>query len=290
MDISYHLFFTVYLATIVAGMFVALLLTVGWKDMLLSRTLASAKYNILYLLILAGLPILIQALDILELRRMADAQGSGMGYTNWIFQLSGEAIRVVQERLNYIGLQDFFIIVYVWVFTFITYLCPVLLLVRDDRAVLRRYAIAMLLNYAVLLPFYLYFPVGVSGSYAGSGMQPFAYLATNWGRMVTSIDPLNNNFPSGHVSLMIATYLVFYLAGRDYRRYYYFLGASSLAVIFAVLYLGIHWPPDVFAGFGLGVAVAVISGSPKIQLTIDRYIRTATNWITGNRSQSASPR
>jgi membrane-associated phospholipid phosphatase len=283
MAISYPVFFAIYLVTIVIGMIVALLITVGWKDMWLKKTLASAKYNIVYLMILAGFPLLIQALDILEIRRLADSPNEVV-YTNWIFQLSGEAIKIVQERLNYILLQDFFIVIYVWVFTFITYFCPMLLLVRDDRATLRRYSVAMLLNYSVLLPFYIFFPVAVSGSTAGTGMQPSLYLSTNWGKMVTSVDPLNNNFPSGHVSLMVATFLVFYLAGTAYRRYYFFLGASTLAIVFAVLYLGIHWPPDVFAGFAVGVAAAVVSGSPKVQMTIDRYVRTFTNWILRGKS------
>ena len=287
MALSYPLFFAAYLVTIIIGMIVALLVTVGWKDMWLRKTLASAKYNVVYLVILGGLPLLIQALDILETRKPVDP--SSVVYTNWIFQLSGEAIRIVQERLNYLAVQDFFIVVYVWVFTFITYFCPVLLLVRDDRVTLRRYAVAMLLNYIVLLPFYVFFPVAVSGSTPESGMQPTLYVSTNWGKMVTSVDPLNNNFPSGHVSLMVATFLVFYLAGPLYKRFYAFLAASTFAIAFAVLYLGIHWPPDVFAGFVIGVATAVISGSPKVQLTIDRYVRTVSSWILRESEDSTAP-
>ncbi len=288
MAISYPLFFAVYLVTIIIGMIAALLITVGWKDMWWRRTVASAKYNIVYLIILAGLPSLIQLFDILEIKGLVNP-GSEVYYTNWIFQLSGEAIRVIQDRLNYALIQDFFIVAYVWVFTFITYFCPVLLLVRDDRATIRRYAVAMLLNYLILIPFYAFFPVAVSGSTPESGMRPLLYVSTNWGRLVTSVDPLNNNFPSGHVSLMVATFLVFYIAGAAYKRFYYFLAVSTVSITFSVLYLGIHWPPDVFAGFVIGVATFVASGSPKIQLTIDRYVRTISKWITRGHAEPVIP-
>jgi membrane-associated phospholipid phosphatase len=288
MAISYPLFFALYLVTIIVGMIAALLITVGWKDMWWRKTVISAKYNVVYIIILAGLPSLIQLIDVLEVEGLVSPM-SEVSYTNWIFQLSGEAIRVIQDRLNYALIQDFFIVAYVWVFTFITYFCPVLLLVKDDRATIRRYSVAMLLNYAVLLPFYILFPVGVSGATPESGMRPVLYVSTNWGRLVTSVDPLNNNFPSGHVSLMVATFLVFYLAGAEYKKYYYFLAASTLAIAFSVLYLGIHWPPDVFAGFIIGVVTAVASGSPKIQLTIDRYVRTITRLISRGREEPVVP-
>jgi len=288
MVLSYALFFTVYALTIVVGTIVGLLLMVGWKNLWLKKILASLKYNIVYLILLAGFPSFILLVDAIVSRSLVDPSNE-IGYTNWIFQLSGEAIKIIQERLNYALFQDFFIVVYVWAFTFIIYFCPILLLAKDDRATLRRYAVAMILNYLVLIPFYTFFPVAVSGSTPESGMRPILYVSTHWGRLVTSVDPLNHDFPSGHVSLMVASFLVFYLAGAEYKKFYLFLASSTFAIAFAVLYLGIHWPPDVFAGFIVGVATAVASGSPRIQLTIDRYVRIVTRWFFRDRPESVSP-
>ncbi len=275
MVLSSALFFIIYASTLVIATVVALLLLVGWRNMWVKKTLASLKYNVIYVILLVAFPTLI-----LESRSLVNPS-SEILYTNWIFQLSGEAIRIMQERLNYGVLHDVFIVVYVWVFTFIVYFSPVLLLVKDDRVTMRRYAIAMMLNYLILIPFYSLFPVAVSGSTPEATMRPILYDSTNWGRLVTSVDPLNNDFPSGHVSLMIATFLVFYFAGAQYRRYYHFLVAATVAISFAVLYLGIHWPPDVFAGFVVGVSTAAVSGSPRVQLTIDRYVRLISDKILG---------
>src|SRR4030042_1037142 len=179
MVLSYPLFFTIYAATIGVGTVASLLLIVGWKDIWIRKALASVKYNIVYVVILIALPLLI-----LQSRLTVNA-GNEIYYTNWIFQLSGEAIRIMQDRLNYSILQDLFIVVYVWVFTFVIYFSPILLLVKDDRATLRRYAIAMMLKYLVLVPFYAFFPVAVSGSTPEAGMRPVLYVSLNWGTMVT---------------------------------------------------------------------------------------------------------
>ncbi len=284
MVLSYPLFFAAYATTIVVGIVASLLLIVGWKNMWIKKIIDSLRYNFLYLAILIALPLFILQ------SKLAVNPASKVFYTNWIFQLSGEAISIIQDRLNYAVFQQFFIIVYVWVFTFIIYFSPILLLAKDDRATMRRYAVAMIMNYLILIPFYVFFPVAVSGSTPEASMRPILYVSPNWGKMVTSVDPLDNDFPSGHVSLVLATFLVFYLSGIEYRRFYYFLAAATIAISFAVLYLGIHWPPDVFAGFAIGVATAVASGSPKIQLTIDRYVRMVSEKLLPARHEPSRGR
>jgi len=277
MVLSYPAFFAIYSATMVAGIFVALLLLVGWKDMYWRKALAAVKYNAVYVILLAAFPLSIQGQDILERHFAGDDESTReINYTNWIFSLSGGAIRILQDRLDYSFVVDVFAVVYAWLFTFLLYFVPILLLVKDDRVNLRKYAIAMMFNYIILIPFYLLFPVSVSGSHPESGITPLLYVDTYWGKMVTSVDPLNNDFPSGHVSLAVTSMLVFAWEGREYRRFYYFLIGVNIAVVFSVLYLGIHWPADVFAGFLVAVAATVISRSEKVQMTVDRYVRAMT--------------
>jgi len=268
------MFFTLYSISMVAGIFVGLLITVGWKDMYWRKALLSAKYNAVYLVMLTVFPLFIQGQDLLE-RRFAGPDDSTreVVYTNWLFSLSGGAIRVIQDRLDYRLMTDFFILVYAWLFTYLLYFAPILLLTKDDRANLRKYAIAMAFNYVILIPFYLLFPVSVSGSHPESGITPLLYVDTYWGKMVTSVDPLNNGFPSGHVSLAVTTLLVFATKRQEYRRFYYFLICAIVCIAFSVLYLGIHWPADVFAGCLVAVAATVASRSEKIQMTVDRYVR-----------------
>lgn len=289
MVLSYPAFFTLYSVSMAVAVFAGVLILVGWKDMSLRRTLLSVRYNAVYIILIAAFPLIVQGQDVLE-RYMSGSEDPSreIVYTNWIFSLAGGAIKILQDRLDYAVVTDFFIIAYAWVFAFITYFAPVLLLSRDDRVNLRTYAIAMMLNYIVLTPFYLLFPVSVSGSHAASEMTPILYVDTHFGKMVTSIDPLNNDFPSGHVSLSVTTFLVFAYAGTWYKKFTYFLAGACVAIVFAVLYLGVHWPADVFAGFLLAVGATVAARSDRIQMSIDRYVRKISLMLFGEEKEPGS--
>jgi hypothetical protein len=106
--------------------------------------------------------------------------------------------------------------------------------------------------------------------------------------MVTSVDPLNNDFPSGHVSLSVTPFLIFAYGGTQYRKMAYFLGATTVAIVFSVLYLGVHWPADVFAGFILGVAAVVAARSERVQMTIDRYVRIVSQKLLREKPEAST--
>lgn len=274
MVLSYPVFFTIYAATMAAAVFIGILLLVGWKDMDIRKTLRSVKYNAVYIIIIAAFPMFVQLQDIVEHTVAGPGQTTNeIIYTNWMLNLAGGTIRFLQDRLDYRILTDIFIVAYAWLFALLAYLPPVLLLARDDRATMRQYAIAIMLNYIVLTPFYFLFPVSVTGSHPEAGLTPQLYVSTHWGKMVTSVDPLNNDFPSGHVSLSVTTLLVFAYAGAQYRRFSVFLAGATAAIVFSVLCLGVHWPADVLAGFLLAVGATVGARAEKVQMTIDRYVR-----------------
>ena len=285
--VSYTAFIALYIASAVAGVAAALAVIVGWRNLSLSRFVASIRFNLLYILIIGGAPLLL----LIEHGLSSPAQDSKeVVYTNWLFSVGGNAIRVLQDRLDYQVVADFSILVYVWAYTFILYFTPILILMLDDRATFRRYSLAMLFNYVVLLPFYLFFPVTVTGFYPESGMTPVLYIDTNWGRMVASVDPLNNDFPSAHVSLVVTALLVLISAGVDYRRYYYFVACGAIGITFSVLYLGVHWLADVFAGFVLAIGAYVFSGNYRVQMTLDRYIRRLSAKLRITPTKEEAPR
>ena len=290
MVLSYPEFFVIYASSLVLATVIGLLVLVGWKDIWLRKILQSARYNAVYLAILAALPLLIELHGFLE----GGPSGSGetaneVRYTSWVFDLGGDIVKIVQSWLNYGIVTDFFIIIYAWLFYFLIYFAPVLLLARDDRLTLRKYAIAFIITYCILTPFYTLFPVSVSSSYTETGVVPILYVNTYWGRMVTSVDPLNNDFPSGHVSLSVTAFLIFATAGTTYRRFSYFLGAATVATVVAVLCLGIHWPADVLAGFLVGIFAAMAARNERIQMTMDRWVRAVSDRIFKPEEEGSRP-
>jgi membrane-associated phospholipid phosphatase len=286
MPLSYPLFIAAYALSMVVGIFVGLLFFIGWKDLWWRKALASARFNIAYVLLLVALPLTTLVENAI---RDPEEATNEVVYTNWIFSISGNAIRTLQDRLDYQIVVDVSVVVYVWLFTFILYFTPILLLCLDDRLTIRRYSVAMLFNYLVLVPFYILFPVTVTGFYAESGLTPLLYINTNWGRVVTSVDPLNNDFPSGHVSIVLTTLLVLMSAGWDRRGYVYFLAASVIGVVFVVLYLGVHWLADVFGGLVLAVGATMLASNEKVQMTVDRYVRKLSERLVGDDGESESP-
>jgi len=291
MVLSYPEFFVIYASSLVLATVIGLLVLVGWKDLWLRKILQSARYNAVYLAILAALPLLI------ELHGFLEGGPSGPGetanevrYTSWVFDLGGDIVKIVQSWLNYGIVTDFFIIIYAWLFYFLIYFAPVLLLARDDRLTLRKYAIAFIITYCILTLFYTLFPVSVSSSYTETGVVPILYVNTYWGRMVTNIDPLNNDFPSGHVSLSVTAFLIFATAGTTYRRFSYFLGAAMVATVVAVLCLGIHWPADVLAGFLVGIFAVVAARNERIQRALDRWVRAISDRIFKPGEEESRPK
>lgn len=288
MDISYTAFLVGFFLSLAAAVVFGVLVVVKWKNLFVMKALMSFRYNALYVVLIILFPIVVKIIEYLQ-GRISDptSRFDEVIYTNWMLNISGGAIRVLQDRLNSRILTDIFIIVYVWLFAYITAFPPVLLFAKDDRLQMRRYAIAMLFNGMILTPFYALFPVSVTGSHPESGMTPLLYISVDWGRMVLSVDPLDNDFPSGHVSIAVTAFLVFMLAGPQYRKVAYFFGGATIAIVFSVLYLGIHWPPDVLAGFFVGVAATVLSGVERIQMGIDRYVRLASSRLFGIEDEEA---
>lgn len=286
MVLSYPEFSAIYAASLAVATVVGLLLLVGWKDMWLEKTLRAARYNFVYIVMLAAFPLFIEAFGALGGSVSGtEEMAKQIRYTSWIFELSGGVIRIIQSWLNYGVVTDFFIIIYAWLFYFLLYFAPILLLVKDDRITFRKYAIGLMITYSILIPFYILFPVSVSSSYPDSGIAPLLYTNTYWGRMITSLDPLNNDFPSGHVSISVTAFLIFATAGVTYRKFSYFLGGVTVAIVFAVLYLGVHWPADVFAGFLVGIFAAVATRTERIQMTIDKWVRALSNRIFGQNDE-----
>jgi membrane-associated phospholipid phosphatase len=269
MPLSYPLFTALYILSMVVGLFIGLLIFVGWKALFLEKLLRSLKSNAGYILVLAILPLITLIENLL--RDPAEATKE-ITYTNWIFTLGGDAVRILQDRLDYQILVDTSIVIYVWLFTFILYFTPLLLLAVDDWSTLRRYSLAMIFNYTILLPFYLFFPVTVTGFHPDSGLTPLLYINTNWGRMVTSVDPLNNDFPSGHISIILTTLLVLISAGYSRRGYTYFVAFALAGIAFAVLYLGVHWIADIIAGVALAIGTTLLSRNKRLQAFAERHL------------------
>lgn len=138
------------------------------------------------------------------------------------------------------------------------------ILARRSETAYRTFVYAVVLAYAVSLPFFLFFPVPERWFYPESGAILLSDLWTSrlieWFRPMSGID---NCFPSFHSSL--TTILVVSAYHQGWRHRHAWMGLGML-VLLSTFVLGIHWIPDIVAGVATGLlayALAVrIEGTP----------------------------
>jgi DNA-binding SARP family transcriptional activator/membrane-associated phospholipid phosphatase len=117
----------------------------------------------------------------------------------------------------------------------------------------RVFSLGVAINYAVSLPFFLFFPVAERWTYPESGAIVLSDLWTvQLIDVFRPISGLDNSFPSFHTSLTVLVVLTAFLFRLRHRWTTLFLGAT---VVLATFVLGIHWTMDIVAG----AAVAVLS-------------------------------
>ena len=147
---------------------------------------------------------------------------------------------------------------YYFIFPLLGLLVVYALAARREISPFRVVTFAVVIDYLVSLPFFIFFPVMERWAYADSGAM---LLSDRWSsKLIESVRPLSgldNCFPSSHVSITIVMVMVCYLFRVRLRTAVLALG---LTIVLSTLVLGIHWLPDVISGVAVGclsVAMAV---------------------------------
>jgi len=127
---------------------------------------------------------------------------------------------------------------------------------RDNMKMYYAFCIAILVNYFVAVPFYLFVPVNEVW-FAHAQVQ-FLMLDVfpTFEQEYRSLSGLNNCFPSLHTSISVTLAL---LAGKSgIRRWAIFNWINAGVIVFSIFYLGIHWLTDMAAGVALAILSAYI--------------------------------
>lgn len=146
----------------------------------------------------------------------------------------------------------FFVFIYIVLYPFTLWFSLLYFLIVDERKAMKTFAYALVIIYAIALPFYLFLPVTNVYIYYGSasalnavipGVEQFFYATTT----------NNNCFPSLHVA--IALLVAKTVSLTDNKRFIYLAYFCAICVICSVIYLAIHWITDVIGGILLAFAV-----------------------------------
>jgi membrane-associated phospholipid phosphatase len=124
--------------------------------------------------------------------------------------------------------------------------------------------IAFIMNYVLVVPFYIFFPVQECHIWfknlAGDGHRMVTLRLDNiHPAIMTVLRPMSgadNCFPSFHTSLAVTLALFALASGR--KRFAIAMNLMSLSIVFSTLYLGIHWLTDVAGGILVGVVAFLV--------------------------------
>ena len=122
---------------------------------------------------------------------------------------------------------------------------------QREKRLLLAVLVAYWVNYLIVLPFYLFFPVNEVWAHPDTGARLLINQVSPL--LMDSFRPmsgLDNCFPSFHTSLSVT--LAFIAFHSRNRRFFFGMLASAGIILFSTLYLGIHWLIDVGAGILVG--------------------------------------
>ncbi len=183
---------------------------------------------------------------------------ANQNYARYIMILEGNVVSLLQEiatpLLTYVS--GFF---YLLMFPFLMVFTFLLLVYLQRHKAVQEFVVAFILIYMLAFPFYVLFPVHVTG-YTLSGVSPLLYnLSPLIAEGVRIVDPeLNNCFPSLHAALSVMA-MIMVLHNVKSRRYQAFAVITTAAILFTILYLGIHWLSDLVGGTLLAIVCCLIA-------------------------------
>ncbi|WP_235950060.1 phosphatase PAP2 family protein [Paenibacillus apii] len=182
-------------------------------------------------------------------------------FTGFVFGLEGHFVQGVQHLFYAPWLTPIIVFFYVFMLQSVLAASLGVYLMDKNRLLLYATCYAVILNYAIAIPFYLYFPVNEVWSYAPAGVR-FVMLDVfpRFEQEYRALSGLDNCFPSLHTSISLTSALLAFRSGN--RRWMTIAGISAAVIIFGIFYLGIHWLTDMVGG----TLLAVLSTSLSVKL------------------------
>lgn len=110
---------------------------------------------------------------------------------------------------------------------------------------------AIMINYLVAIPFYLFFPVNEVWAHDSNVSFLMLDVFPNFETEYRALSGLDNCFPSLHTSISVTLAVLAIHSGI--KRWAWFCGIIAACVIFSIFYLGIHWLIDMCGGALLGL-------------------------------------
>lgn len=178
-------------------------------------------------------------------------------FTPSIYKFEGNFVFVFQRLLETPWLTYTLSFFYIVVFPALTITSILIYTFQKNYKLYYAICYALMLNYMIAIPFYLFFPVNEVHAYHPEVkfliLQAFPTFETEY----RPLSDLDNCIPSLHTSISISVALIALRSQNTFWRR--FVPISALIIIASIFYLGIHWLTDMAAGLVLGVFAAQLA-------------------------------
>ncbi|MBW7476245.1 phosphatase PAP2 family protein [Paenibacillus oenotherae] len=173
-------------------------------------------------------------------------------FTAWFQSLEGDFVSNLQQLFHNDMLTTFLAFIYVVVFQALMIASIGIYTYQSkDRVMFYATCYAIMLNYLVAIPFYLFFPVNEVWAHDSSVAFLMLDAFPNFESEYRALSGLDNCFPSLHTSISVTLAILAIRSGN--KRWAWFCSIVAACVIFSIFYLGIHWFIDMCGGVLLGV-------------------------------------
>jgi membrane-associated phospholipid phosphatase len=188
-------------------------------------------------------------------------------FTRDIYQFEGSLTGLLQNVLQNDTLTYVLTVFYVIVFPAVIIASLLIYVCQKNELMTRAFFYAIMMNYAIALPFYLFFPVDEVWVYHKQVDFLIPQFYPNFEMEYRPLSGINNCIPSLHTSISVSMALLAIYSGI--QAWKWITGISALLIVFATNYLGIHWFFDIVSGLVLAIAscsaaILISRGSTEI--------------------------
>lgn len=175
-------------------------------------------------------------------------------FTGSIYKIEGNFVASIQHFFHNDALTWFSSYFYVVVFPCLMITSILIYTFKKEYKLFYAVCYAMMFNYVIAIPFYLFFPVNEVWFAHPSVELLINDVFPTFEQDYRPLSGLDNCFPSLHTSISV-TMAVIALRSRS-KFWQAFVPLSAAIIVFSIFYLGIHWLADMCGGVILGYTAA----------------------------------
>ena len=181
-------------------------------------------------------------------------------FTPVVHMWEGNIVYYLQQFFMNDTLTTILTFFYIIVFPVLLVSSIVIYIKSKDYKSYYAFVYALMLNYLIAVPFYLFFPVYEVWYYDPKVIFLIPDIYPNFELQYRPLSGIDNNFPSLHTSISLTIALIAMSSKKiDFGKLTLF---SAGIIVFSTMYLGIHWLADLTAG----ILLAVLASQTGIRL------------------------